>query len=301
MRFRSLANEFKLLRGDDEAWYRQASNVFEKQALRARSLCATLALNASNEHHQQVPFENMASLQEKKKNGLEIIHRLFMNSTQISSLQHVPPAIRYVLVDYALSHADLKTAARLMADLTQPPEGKDDFDWNLRRSRVLILGGEYQAGADILVAMLSGREQLEDSQIDQYMQVVFDLQNVQSHEPALRAFDKLEQYPLSKTVHRELSFWQAESYEALHNYQQAAWLFLKSAQPINEAIDPGYHAATFNAAEAMGKAGLITDARQQFIKLLRITANEARKSVIRQRLQQLRLQQSKQLSDVTEE
>ena len=296
-----LANEFKLLRGDDEAWYLQASNLFEKQALQARALFSTLALNAVNEHHRQVSFENLASLLEKKSHGLEIIHRLFMNSRQIASLQHVPPAIRYVLVDYSLSHADLKTAARLMADLTQPPEGKDDFDWNLRRSRVLILGGKYQAGADILVEMLSGREQLEETQIDQYMQVVFDLQNVQAHEPALRAFDKLEQYPLSKKVQRELSFWKAESYEALKNYQQAAWLFLKSAQPIDEEIDPWYHTATFKAAEAMGKAGLIKDAREQFIKLLRITANEARKSVIRQRLQQLRLQQSKQFSQVIEE
>jgi len=291
-----LANEFKLLRGDDEAWYLQASNLFEKQGLQARSLFAALALNASNEHHRQLSFENLASLLEKKKQGLEIINQLFMNSQQINSLDHIPVAIRYVLVDYSLSRADLKTAARLMTDLSQPPEGKDDFDWNLRRSRVLILGGQYQAGADILVAMLSDREQLKKTQIDQYMQVVFDLQNVQSHEPALRAFEKLEQYPLSKKVQRELSFWKAESYEALKKYQQAAWLFLKSAQPIDAEMDPWYHTATFKAAEAMGKAGLIKDAREQFIKLLRITANDARKSVIRQRLQQLRLQQSNAFS-----
>ena len=296
-----LANEFKLLRGDDEAWYLQASNLFEQQPLQARSLFAALAINAINDHHRQLSFENLASLLEKKKQGLEIIHQLFMSSKQISRLQEIPPAIRYLLVDYSLSHADLKTAARLMADLTQPPEGKDNFDWNLRRSRVLILGGEYQAGAEILQVMLNGREQLSEIQIDQYMQVVFDLQNVQSHQSALHAFEKLEGYPLSKKVQRELYFWKAESYQALDNHQQAAWLFLKSAQPIKDEIDPWYHTAVFKAAEAMAKAGLIKDAREQFIKLLRITGNDARKAVIRQRLQQLRLQQSHQLSRVAAE
>jgi len=296
-----LANEFNLLRGDDEAWYLKASNLFATEPRQARCLFATLSLNALQDHHRQAAFENLATLLEKKKSGIDVIHALFMKSKQITSLENIPAVTRYVLVDYSLANADLATAAKLMAGLSQPPEGEDDFGWNLRRARVLILGGQYQEGTDILVNMLSSRKKLQEIQIDQYLQVVFDLQNVQSHQQALVAFEKLEQYPLSKKVLRELAFWEAESYQALNNQQQAAWLFLKSAQPVEGDIDPWYHTAIFRAAEAMGKAGLIKDAREQYIHLLRITGDETRKSVIRQRLQQLRLQQSNQFTQVSEQ
>lgn len=296
-----LANRFHLLRGDDEAWYLKASQLVENQPLEARALFAALSLNALDDQQRQQSYENLASLLQKKKQGLSIIYRLFMRSKQIGSLEHVPAVIRYRLVDYSLSHADLKTAAKLMADLSQPPQGKDDFDWNLRRSRVLVLGGQYNEGAEILVNMLVRRDQLQEQQIDQYLQVVFDLQNVQAHQQALLAFKALQQYPLSKQLDRELAFWKAESYQALDNHQQAAWLYLKSAQPIEDEIDPWYHTAVFKAAEALAKAGLYQDARQQFLGLLRITGNEARKSVIRQRLQQLRLQQGRQSERVAEE
>ncbi|MDH5765218.1 MAG: hypothetical protein OEZ38_04310 [Gammaproteobacteria bacterium] len=295
-----LSNQFKLLRGDDGSWYVKANQLAKKKPRQARILFAFLALNGHDDAHRKSSFERLAGLLEKRKKGLEIIYRLFMEAGQITSLDIIPESIRYTLVDYALSHANLKIAATLMAGLAQPPEGKDNFDWNLRRSRILVLGGQYQEATDILIQMISRRKQLKEIQVDQYLQVVFDLQNVQAHDQALKAFKVLEQYPLSKKVERELAFWKAESYQALNDHQQAAWLFLKSAQPIEEEIDPWYHTSIFKAAEAMGKAGLIRDAREQFIKLLRITASEARKAVIRQRLQQLRLQQSHKLGESAE-
>jgi len=201
----------------------------------------------------------------------------------------VPVKIRYRLVDYALLHADLKSAAKLMEKLQQPPQGKDVFAWHLRRVRILIMGGQHQQGASILNQLLADKKEIMTTEIDQVMQVLFDLQAIEQHALALQMFEKLDLYPLSKKLLREIAFWKAESYQAQGQYGQAAYLFLISAQPLDDKFDPWFHTASFKAAESLVQAELMADARRQYIKLLRITKNAARRSVIKQRLQQLRL------------
>ncbi|HEY9052366.1 MAG TPA: hypothetical protein VIQ03_12520 [Gammaproteobacteria bacterium] len=294
-----IANENKLLRGDDEAWYVMASNSFEKDAVRARALFAVLALNAHQQIHKQLSMQQMVLLLDKETDGLEIIQQLFVHSSYIADITQVPFDVRYRLVDYALSRADLKSAAHLMEQLQQPPKGEDLFSWSLRRARVLILGGQYAEGAEVLKTLLGQSEMLQQQQIDQYMQVVFDMQNVQQHDMALELFEQLERFPLTGKLNREITFWKAESWQQKGEYEKAAVLFLKSAHPIDGTYDPWYHTASFRAAESLAQADLIDDARQQYIKLLRLTDNSARKAVIRQRLQQLYLKQSKNLSEAT--
>jgi hypothetical protein len=291
-----LANGFRLLRGDDVAWYSKASNLFESQPQQARALLAVLAFNARQPEHRSLAMQHITGLLEKHGHGLELVNQLFMHSDRISDMAQVPAEVRYRLVDYALQKADLQSAARLMEDLAKPPEGQDLFDWSLRRARILILGGEYQDGAEILLASLEGEAQPETKQIDQYMQVVFDLQNVQQHRYALSAFEKLERVELTPKLRREIAYWKAESFQQLKDYEQAAFLFLKSAIPLDDKIDPWFHTASFKAAEALAQAGLVADARRQYLRLLRLTLNSARQAVIRQRLQQLRLQQNNELS-----
>ena len=77
------------------------------------------------------------------------------------------------------------------------------------------------------------------------------------------------------------------------NYEQAAYLFLISSRPLDDIIDPWFHTASFRAAESMEQANLLNDARRQYMKLLRYTANNARKAIIQQRLQQLQLRKNK--------
>lgn len=287
-----LANNFKLLRGDDAAWYSKASNLFESEPQQAKALLAVLVFNATQQEHRSVAMMQMTGLLEKRDNGLDLVNRLFLNSEHVTSVDVVPAEVRYRLVDYALSNADVQAAARLMETLQKPPEGQDQFQWSLRRARILILSNKYQDGIDILLKAMDDTQELATEQIDQYMQVVFDLQNVQQHRLALVAFDKLEQKPLSVKLHREITFWKAESYQQLKDYQLAAFLFLKSAIPPDGKIDPWFHTASFRAAESLAQAGLVEDARRQYLRLLRMTVNSARKAVIRQRLQQLRLKQS---------
>lgn len=279
-----VANEHQLLQGDDLAWLKLA----EKSAdLKARSLAAVLALNTRRTTVRQQAISQLAALIEKQTDGIEILRALFLRGTQLS-VDALPPPLRYKLVDYALTRGDLPTAARLMETLQQPPKGQDAFDWNLRRARVLILSGQYDAGAAIL-SELAQQPKFNDVQLDQYLQVVFDLQTVQQHDLALQAFAAIEKKELPLKSRRELAYWKAESLQKLQRYEQAALLYLEAAPAPDGSFDPWYHTASFQAAESLAQAGLLTDARRQYLALLNITSDPARQAVIRQRLQDLRL------------
>ena len=54
-------------------------------------------------------------------------------------------------------------------------------------------------------------------------------------------------------------------------------------------IDLWAQSARFKAADALVKAALYEDAQHAYTELLKITANDARKRVIRQKLQQIQL------------
>jgi len=283
------ANRYKLLRGDDEAWYLKASNLFAEKPVQAKAMYAVLAFHAQKEQHRALAFTQLAELLDKQKSGIKIINALFIKTSKILDIEKVPAQVRYRLVDYALLRADLKSAAKLMEKLQQSPAGKDAFGWNLRRARILLMGGQYQQGANVLDQLLTNKKEILEAEVDQTMQVLFDLQAIDQHALALQMFEKLDNYPLTKKLQREITFWRAESNQALGNYEQAAYLFLKSAKPLDEKFDPWFYTASFKAAESLAQALLIDDARRQYIKLLRVTKNTARKSVIKQRLQQLRL------------
>lgn len=288
------ANQQGLLTGDDSAWYALANNYFESQPTTAIALFSVLALKSRESVHRQLSMNQMARVIESYPVPLKLVNLLFTESGVIRNVTDLPAEVRYQLIDYNLSKGDIKAAALLMSELQQPPAEQPQFDWNLRRARVLILSGSFEKGADLLIRML-GQQPLEKGQADKYLQVVFDLQAVEQHLIALKLFSQLQSQVDDIELQRELNFWRAESYSGLKQYEQAAYLFLRSAQSPEKAYDPWYHTATFRAAESLMDAGLYNDARLRFQHLLKITANSARKAVIRQRLQaiQLKLQVAK--------
>jgi hypothetical protein len=279
-----IANQRQLLQGDDAAWMLMAEKSPDNEA---KSLNAVLALQSQQTKTQQQAILQMSVLLEKQAEGLEILRTLFLRSTRLA-VDAIPLVLRYKFIDYALSRGDLQSAARLLEALKQPPRGQDAYGWNLRRARVLILSGQFESGAVILTE-LPKTLALNDEQIDQYLQVVFDLQAIQQHDLALSAFMAIDAQNLSAKNRRELAYWKAESLQKLGRYEQAALLYLESAPAADGSYDPWYHTASFQAAEAMAEAGLLDDARRQYIALLDITTDLARQVVIRQKLQDLRL------------
>ena len=285
-----LGNHYRLLTGDDAAWYEKAMQLKSKDTLKTISLLAALALQTENEQHRKVTHAELVSLLSKKKNSLDLISQLYVYSKSIQSLQWLPVATRVALIDHALDRKNITLAARLMQSIKAVPEKQDAFLWHLRKARVLILEGEYQQGEATLDKLFARLPELSPDKIDHILQVLFDLQSVQRHKAALRLFSRLQQQSLDFKVQRELFYWMAESSYALDQYANAALLYLKSAQTeAGHMNDQWGLSSRLKAAESLVKAALYDDANTVYKKLLKQTRNEARRAMIEQEMQQIYL------------
>ncbi|MDH5711057.1 MAG: hypothetical protein OEZ15_05275 [Gammaproteobacteria bacterium] len=287
---KQLGNSAKLLLGDDLAWYNKASELQKNNIVEALSLYVVLAFNATDVTKRQMAHREIVVLLTKDKNGLELVNQLYLHGNRISTLESLPLAVRYSLVDYALTKGDMELVVRLMKSVQQPPDGQDEFAWAMRKARVLIMEGVYDEGEAVLASTLNAAQQITPDQLDQFLQVIFDLQTVRRHQQVLVLLDSLRPEWLNENIERELFFWRAESYASLNQYDRSAWLYLKSAQLADQA-EAGLWAqsARFKAAGALVKAALYDDAQAIYKMLLQVTTSESRKSVIRQELQQIRL------------
>ena len=290
-----IGNKLQLLLGDDQAWFQAASDRFEQQALDARSLFAFLGLKAADVNQRKVSYEQLAlSIKKSHKNGLLLIERLFLESSRFNAVDNIPVAIRYLLLDFALSRGKIKRAANLFRFLPEPPDGEKRLAWDMRRARVLVLGGQYEQGAEVIRQLLTA-EKLDVETINRLMQVIFDFQKVEQHQLAIGLFALLLKKNAEENFQRELKFWMAESYQALNQFESSAHLYLTSALMIKDKqSDPWSQTARYRAADVLVQAGLINDARLLYQQLLKVTKNQNRKAVIKQKLQQLWLIEGKQ-------
>lgn len=286
-----LGNQDQRLLGNDEDWYFPAIEAMEKEPLRARVLFAVLAEFGSDQQRRAVAHEYLVAMLDDLPDGKALVRRLYLDSARYSDISKLPAVIRYRLIDEALESGDLTTASRLMEGLAAPPTGSDRFEWDLRRARVTIFTGNVQSGVDLLESLLAEPDQAWDSQrVDRLLQVLFDLQTVERHQQALGLFEKLLDKPLEAQQHRELLFWMADSLQALDQFDQAAYLYLKSATLLDPlAMDPWAQTARYRAAKALIETGLLEDARQIYSSLLRATRDASRKAVLENEIQRLHL------------
>src|SRR5690606_4758441 len=138
-------------------------------------------------------------------------------------------AVRHVLLAEALERGDLRAAAAHARDLVAPPEGQSEGDWQLRRARVLLYGGEADA-RHALLARLVERDEFDAEYAARWVQVVFDLQALGRHEQALDLLESAQARVDNARMRRELLYWRAESASALGRHREAAELYLRSAQ-----------------------------------------------------------------------
>jgi Tetratricopeptide repeat len=289
-RGKRIGNEEQKLLGNDEDWYFPATEAVATDPLRARILFAVLAEYGTNPQRQAVAHEYLVSLLKDQSQGDVLVKRLYLESDRYQDVDRLPTVIRYQLIDEALESGDLDTASRLMANLTAPASS-DRFDWELRRARVAVFTGDTDAGVVLLTQLLSSDTQEWTSRhIDRLMQVVFDLQTVQHHEQALMLFTRMLDKPLEPQQRRELLFWMADSLQEMQRYDEAAYLYLKSATLHDPtAMDPWAQTARYRAAKALVEAGLLDDAQQIYTTLLRATPDASRKAVLQNELQRLHL------------
>lgn len=287
-----IGNKEQRLLGNDDDWYFPATEAMEKDPLRARIFFAVLAEYAGNNQRRSLAHEYLVGLLDELPEGKQLVRTLYLNATRYAEADRLPAIVRYRLIDEALETGDLDTASRLMAGLAEPPRGQDRFEWTLRRARVAIYTGEVSAGVTLLQQLLSTEEgaDWDSKRVDRLLQILFDLQTVQHHREALELFDALLEKPLEAQQRRELLFWMAESLQALKQFDQAAYLYIKSATLTDpQAMDPWAQTARYRAAKALVKAGLLDDARRIYSSLMRATRDASRKAVLNSEIQRLRL------------
>ena len=291
-----VGNRSELLLGDDEKWLELATAASEATPVKARALFAMLMLQSdSSEIANRAATGYMNTFAEVDEDEQRLLENLFNRSNTFSDAQKIPVGIRYQLVDLALRSADIEEATRLMSGLNSVPPGSSRFDWQLRQSRVLILGGRYDEGDQVLRSLILEYAEPTPQATDRILQVLFDMQTVGMHEQAIAHFNYLLQLELEPEQRREIIYWIADSWRGMEKYEQAALLYLQSAMlPAPDAMDPWAQTARFNAAESLQKAGLVDDARRIYEDLLAVTDDAARRSVLNHKIQQLWLNPTSQ-------
>ncbi len=291
-----VGNRSELLLGDDEAWLALAQQTSKATPVKSRSLYALLMLRSGDANiANRAGLGYLRTFAEFDDAERQLLRNLFNRSETFSSARKIPPDIRYQLVDLALRSADIDEATRLMSGLTTIPEGTSRLDWQLRQSRVLILGGRYREGNEVLRALLGEYREPQAAATDRILQVLFDLQSVNLHEEAISHFNHLLRLEIELKQRREILFWIGDSFRGMEKYDQAALLYLQSAMlPGPETMDPWAQTARYNAAESLQLSGLVDDARRIYRELLAVTEDAARRSVLNHKIQQLWLTQSVQ-------
>ncbi|TCK18927.1 hypothetical protein DFR30_2215 [Thiogranum longum] len=287
-----IGNEEQRLLGNDDDWYFPATEAMEKDPLRARIFFAVLAEYAGGGQRRSLAHEYLVGLLDELPEGKQLVRTLYLEASRYAEADQLPAIVRYRLIDEALETGDLETASRLMDGLAEPPRGQDRFEWTLRRARVAIYAGDVPAGVALLQQLLAGDEadDWDSKRADRLLQILFDLQTVQHHSEALNLFDLLLEKPLETQQRRELLFWMAESLQALKQFDQAAYLYIKSATLTDlQAMDPWAQTARYRAAKALVEAGLLDDARRIYTSLMRATRDASRKAVLNSEIQRLRL------------
>ncbi len=138
---RLVGNRSELLVGDDQSWLQMAVNTSKETPVKARSMLAMLlAESTAAEIRQQAASAFLGTLDLSTAGQQILLDQLFNRSDHFSNATDIPIDIRFQLVDLSLKKADIEEATRLMSGLKSIPENVEQFDWLLRRARVLILG-----------------------------------------------------------------------------------------------------------------------------------------------------------------
>jgi tetratricopeptide (TPR) repeat protein len=288
-----VGNRSELLLGADEKWLELASAASGATPVKSRALFAMLMLRSQDhEVSNRAAAGYMQTFEEVDEAERRLLENLFNHSQTFSNARKIPAGIRFQLVDLALKSADIEEATRLMSGLDTVPPGTSRLDWQLRRSRVLILGGRYDEGNLVLQELIAEYLEPQAAATDRILQVLFDIQTVGLHAQAIDHFGHLLQLDIELKRRREILYWIGDSYRGLEKYEEAALLYLQSAMmPGPDSMDPWAQTARFNAAESLQLAGLVDDARRIYQALLRVTEDQARRSVLSHKIQQLWLNQ----------
>ena len=283
-----LGNRAQFLIGNDQQWLNEAVKVQKKEPVKARSLYAMVMIKGQSSEARFRAAKGFLNLMHKRKRGAQLVMQLFLKSSYYKTLNLIPEPVRYDLINIALSRSKIDLASNLMATISVSPEGIDSYQWQLRRARIFILGGKAEKGSETLRDLLENNNKLSAEQVNQFLQVVFDLQTVKEHEFAYKLFNLTLPKIEDASLQREIFYWMADSRKAQEKYAAAARLYLRSAMHAgNNGLDPWGQTARYQVAEMLAKADFLQDAHVIYQDLMDVTKEPARRAVLKHELQKL--------------
>lgn len=295
-----IGNEAQFLIGKDRQWLKAAAKAAERYPVKARSLYALVILKGQSRGTRAQAARGFLRLMHHRRRGAHLVSKLFLESNHFKNLLTIPAPVRYDLVKIALSRSNIELASRLMTTVKKAPAKVDPFQWQLRRARIFVLGGEAEKGYQALEQILQQYPKLEKKQIEYFLQVVFDLQTTRQHALAYNLFAAVLPRVKDATMQREIYYWMADSKKALQQYAEAARLYLRSAlHNGNNGLDPWGQTARYQVAEMLTHANMTEDAHAIYQHLLRVTKDPARRAVLKHELQKLWLLKSPQETEAT--
>ncbi len=284
-------NANNLLIGDDLSWIKHAKSIQEDKPDIARSIYAFLLQEESPIRVRKESYEGLISLL-LEEGKYSLVSYLYNENSLISGVPQVSQNLLLAWSRLALEELDYKTAMNIARVISSTPDGFTNWTWQLYIARLEIFSGRIAEGADRLLRLLEDHDQLQEAELDQYLQVVFDLQTIEHHDFAMSLFKLVEPFTNSLRQKRELFFWMGESQIGQEKFSQAADLFLQSSEIGDQSSDLWGQSARFRAAEALADAGLFDDAYNIYQKLLDESQDQTRRFQLQQKLQQINLRRA---------
>lgn len=299
-RAREIGNEYQLLIGKDATWLALAAKLEKAgSAHPARALYAFVAVHGLGRDYRDRAHQRLADNLEKLPGGGRVLVNLYINAPLVIKYHNLGEKTRFKIADKAFLLNLPEEASRLLADL--PVRKEYALLKVLQQARILLLGGLHARGAQVLRKVLKQDRKLSREELDRLLQVVFDLQNLNLHIEALEIFEIILANGPSEKVRRETLFWMANSLSYQKRYSEAAWHYLQSAHLLGSPGDLWGKTSRYYAAEVLIKGEFLTDAVRLFEKLLNEETEGSRRSVLLNRIQQLHLQMSQNISAPVDE
>ncbi len=279
-----VANQDKLLLGDDANWADLAARRAGADPTAARTFLAQLSTQSRVRGTRlSAQLQLIISLQNGKLPLTAL--GLFSDATRFPIAQ-LDPQARYLLGSIAAVHDQPAVAARFWLGLSAPPAVAPD-EWNLRLAQMLVRAGAADAGAAALRALIAGRQTLPPALMQRAILPVQELQDTGHYKTADELYRAL--LPLAgMQERRDILFGLGRIAETNYDFQRAADYFLEAALLVESRVaDAIAINARIAAAANLGRAGMKDDARSQFSWLQKNVKDKEKLEQIRREMQKL--------------
>jgi len=284
-----LGNKRQLLLGGAGPWL-QAAAAESKAGHPMRSL-ALLAADGSGGPDKAARGDCLTAFAKQLlslPHGIPLALNLFSDADVFPRSDRLPGAVRYQLLEPAVSTGRIDFASAMVAGLDKPPAGGDPGDWQLQRARLLLLGGNNDAGIQVLMKLAHGEPAVPAKKL---LPVVVDLETLGENRAALGVLeDMLAARPgPPPEVARQILYWIGKAYSGLDSPLNAARSYLEAATFNSPyAMDQWAQTARYSAASALTEAGLYQDAIHIYEGLLNATSDPTQQAQIKQKLAAVR-------------